>query len=214
VIEMKKVFAGISLFLILFVFVSTAAAQLPTLQVYFRSDYSWTEWSYTADCPPAGNEGVIDTLYFVAEGFDSWLAAIEFRIDYPPEIIWIVDMMDPGALTLGYTPFGIGMAWTLPFNAFEPAVIGSALIMWNCVCSGGGPCGAASAIICPDVYPSSGRMRALRWPDRAFIDAQPGGALICPYVCGGAQPALQLSCPQLPVLTQETTWGAIKTLYR
>jgi hypothetical protein len=110
------------------------------------------------------------------------------------------------ALALGNTWGGIAIAFTTPLNAFGPAVIMKVGVHWMC-----DNCGSANlnVLLCFDVFPSSGYVRAARRPDYEVIHATGGTAIICP-ACGQWG-----SCPDLlPVPVARGTWGGIKALCR
>ena len=197
---MRKILSGITVLLVLFILTPIVTAQAPYLQVYF--DQGLTE-TY-ANCPNSPPGSVIDTIYVVAHNFDAWLNGIEFRIDYPPQMMWLGDQFDPNALHIGNTNQGIGLAWTIPFNAFVPNVVLSAIVLWMC-----DNCDTPNMnqVVCFNVYPGSGYLRAVRWPDLELIYGQSGTAVICP-ACGAWRP-----CDQLPVPVERTTWGGIKAMY-
>jgi hypothetical protein len=206
---MKRTVIGLLVLLTLILAATAAHAQTPVLQIYY--DSGMTQWS--KDCPtsPPGTE--IANLYFVVHNFNSWISALEFRIDYPPRIVWLGDVIPHNTLSIGNTQNGIALAWPAPFDAFSAAVVAEARFVWMCdnCYSGSAPAGCAgvTSVICPVGYPSSGLIRAVRWPDQGLIHAAVGGAWICPLVCDGNP-----SCEQLPVPVEETTWGGIKAMYR
>jgi hypothetical protein len=197
---MRIALSGITLLLVLSALAPIVTAQTPYLQIYF--DQGLTEES--ANCPPAPVGTEIGTIYIVAHNFDAWLNAIEFRINYPPQMLWLGDQYGPNALNLGNTYEGIGLAWTIPFNAFVPNVIATAVFLWMC-----DDCASSNMnqVICFDVYPGSGYLRAVRWPDLELVYGQSGTAVICP-TCGSWVP-----CDQLPIPVERTTWGGVKALY-
>ncbi len=182
-------------------------AQPAYLQVYFDQDLTET---VAPSCPygPPGTE--VTELYIVAHGFDSWLSAIEFRLALPSELVWLGDVWGQSHLALGSSPTGIAVAFPLPVNAFAPVQVLTVVVLW--MCQGcdmiAENCATANTLVCVDVYPSSGRIRAVTWPDQRLIQATSGTAIICPTLCGGG------SCPELPVPVDETTWGRIKAQYR
>jgi hypothetical protein len=206
---MKKTVIGLTVLLSLILAATAGNAQTPRLQIFFDDDLTVAG----KNCPAAPIGTVLDSMFFVVQNFNGWLSALEFRIDYPDRIFWWTDRYPSNALTIGSSPNGVAIAWPHPFNAFGPAVVGMATFVWMCnSCMGGSSgagCAGVSSVICPVAYPSSGLIRAVRWPDQVLINAVAGGAAICPLACGGVP-----QCPELPVPVEETTWGQIKAMYR
>lgn len=192
----------------MFAAVSDGNAQPAYLQVYF--DEALTE-TVASSCPDGLPGTVVDKLHIVAHGFDAWLSAIEFRLALPSELVWLGDEWDPGHLALGSSPAGIAVAFPLPVSAHAPVKVLSVYVLWMCQGCGmmAADCAGVNTLVCVDVYPSSGHIRAVTWPDQRLIQATSGTAIICPTICGGAG-----SCPELPVPVEATTWGRIKAQYR
>lgn len=185
-------------------------AQTPYLQVYFDRDYTET-W---ADCPSAPSGTVVQELYVVANNFDFWISAIEFKMIYPAELYWLGDnvdvFLDRIELSLGNTPEGIAIAWPLPVDGSSPQLVCKVTTLWMCDGCGIPPegCAGLNSAICFDVFPSSGYVRAVRWPDEQIVYGTGFPAGICPTVCGS-----NYACPELPVPVESRTWGNIKALY-
>lgn len=172
---------------------SPARSETPYVQIYF--DRNWTQ--AFENCP---GTGVLDTLYIVANEFNAFIAGIEFSVDYPDELSWIADF-DTQPVTLGVTPTGFSTAWAIPQNGYSPFLVAKVLVMWVC-----DYCGNLDSPLCPNVHPTSGYVRAVRFPDYEFIYATVKPACICPvWGC---------TCPEIPVAVEKTTWGRIKGLYR
>jgi hypothetical protein len=180
---------------------ATARAQTPYLQVYFDPDLTFP----IANCPADPPGTVFGDIYIVAHDFGAWLNAIEFTVDYPPQLMWLNDIIAPGALAIGGTATGIAIAWPLPLNAFVPVVVAQSRFVW--MCDNCGPPNS-NVLVCIMGYPSSGAARATRWPDLKLIYAQSGTSVIC-GACGSWG-----QCASLPVPVREKTWGGIKALYR
>jgi hypothetical protein len=168
-----------------------ANAQIPNVQVYF--DYNLTETG--ANCPVAPPGTVLDSCYVVANNFNMWMNAIEYTIDYPPQILWVGDVFPTDRLTIGNSPSGVGVSWPLPGNAFGALVIQKIRFYWMCDnCDPQGPNADAPISVLP--YPLQSTVRAVRWPDLAIV---PGVGMT------------SLICATVPV--EETTWGGIKSMY-
>jgi len=165
-----------------------AEAQIPRVQIYFDSDFRQTN----AWCPGQPPGTVVETAYVVAENFDIWLSAIEYSIEYPMQVMFIADVIDPSLLHLGMSPDGIAIAFPTPGNAYQQLLVQKIIFLWMCD-------------VCPlhtayywrvGAYPGELLPRAVSWPNEDFVDAQGGTSVIC----GGS-----------PVET--STWGLIKAMY-
>ncbi len=194
---MARLGALIIALILSFGIVSSAESQVPHLQIYFNFDTT----GETASCPPDPSGTVIDSLYIVAEDFNAYISAIEYRVDYPPEILWLID--DTNGIDIGNSTSGIATAWPRPRNAFSPVIVNRVIFIW--MCQG---CSKCNIPLCANVHSDTGYLRAVRWPDLEFIYATTGAACIC--VCG---PPFCI-CPNPPVPTEATSWGKIKAIYR
>ncbi len=202
---MNRLLIGVFAVFLVLSAVPDGNAQPAYLQVYF--DEALTETG-APSCPSELPATVIGYLYIVAHGFNAYLRAIEFRIDYPSEILWLGDHVEPGHLSIGNSPAGIALAFPTPLDARSPVCILRVTILWLCQeCNDG-----LQILFCPNVHPSSGYLRAVRWPDFKFIHATAGTSIVClsclpelGYWC---------RCGDLPVPVAETTWGQIKVLYK
>ncbi len=205
---MNRLLIGVFAFLIVFAAVPDGNAQPACLQVYFDQDLTETVAPSCPDGPPGS---VVGELYIVAHGFDAWLSAIEFRLALPSELIWLGDVWDQSHLALGSSPTGIAIAFPLPVSAHAPVQVLKVIVLWMCQgCQiAVEDCASVNMLVCMDVYPSSGLMRAVTWPDQRLIQATSGTAIICPLAYGNNP-----TCPELPVPVDETTWGRIKAQYR
>jgi hypothetical protein len=182
--------------------VNSASLQAPHIQIYFDTPFTGTS---AKNCPYAPPMTRVDSFYVVAKNFDAYISAIEYSVDYPPEIYHLGDITD--GLAIGSSATGIAIAWPLPQNAFFPLVVAKALFVWDCQECWGNQGRVEDRPLCANVHPGSGYLRAIRWPDNAIIQASTGPACICPhyYYC---------PCPDLPVAVETTTWGQIKALYK
>jgi hypothetical protein len=198
---MKRMLLGILFPLALLFLVPNGTAQTPYLQVYFDENYVQTA-GYCSDQPM----GALDTLYVVAHNFDSWISAIEFKVRYPSQVTWIMDLVDPDRLRIGYSPAGIAISFPVPLSTHSPTLICRVLVVWMC-----DHCDSENAwsLICFEGYPSSGFLRAVTYPDLDVIYGTSGTAAICPLCC------FPRSCDDLPPIpVEQRTWGEIKALYR
>ncbi|NIM19173.1 MAG: hypothetical protein GTO51_02195 [Candidatus Latescibacteria bacterium] len=140
------------------------------------------------DCPPIPS--MIDSAYVYAKNFDMWLSAVEYKVDYPPQMIWLSEV-PTSDLTIGNTRDGIAQAWQYPQNAFTSLKLVKIVFAWNCT-----TCGTQDIPILVNVNPHTGGLTAIRWPDNAIIPGVGMVSLICATVS-----------------TDVTSWGKIKALY-
>jgi hypothetical protein len=182
---MKRVFVIVVALGILAIGAQVAnAQQVPYVMLYFDDFY--VEGS--KDC----SDGQVDSAFVVAKNFDLWLQAIEYKVDYPLQMIWISD--DVGtSLAIGSTPVGIAQSWPLPQNAYEPYRIAKVIFLWNCF----GGCVTTNVPVTIEPHPDTFKLRALRWPDLSEMTAIGMTSLVCATI---------------PV--EETSWGQIKALYK
>ena len=167
-----------------------ASAQVPNVSIYFDDTFLETG----KNCPVAPIGTMLDSVYVVANNFNMWMNAIEYKIEYPPQVLWLGDYFPPDRLTIGNsgTGDGVGVSWPLPANAFGPLVVQTSRFYWMCDnCDG---IFNTPWIVLP--YGTQATVRAVRWPDLLIVPAVGMTALICPTV---------------PV--EETTWGGIKAMY-
>ena len=196
---MKKALAGVLVAAIVGLSAAVAMAQVPFFQVYF-DDASNGSYSETqADCGEAGTS--VD-LYVVALNFNALMAAVEYRIAFPPGLLFQSDNLAPpdqgGMVSYGDSNNGLTVAWELPRNGFTPLLIStvSADFTGFCDCNTGGP---QPIVVGPYPYPQPKNNPAgVRWPDYVELPAVGMTSLLCPG----------------PVSTSESTWGGIKALYR
>jgi hypothetical protein len=185
---MKKV---ILVFAIVFTvaIAGSAFAQAPNITIYF--DENLTEAQ--ADCPPVGTPHFTEfaTLRIVANNFGMWLAAVEFKVDYPSQLSWLGDNYTSDTV-IGSSPVGVSLAWGIPLNAFDSVVMMTATCAWVC----DGCVGNENVAVDVVPNPNMGLLRALRWPDNASFNVVGMRSLICATV---------------PV--EDTTWGQVKALY-
>jgi hypothetical protein len=171
-------------------FATVSSAQTPNVSVYFDN----TLTQQAADCPAVTPGTVAQTVYVVAANFNMWMQAIEYQIVYPAALTFLGDAVDPATqLSIGSSPLGIGITWPLPANAFVPLVVQTANVLWMCDnCDG---FQNQQLVVIP--HPSSGLVRAIRWPDTQVVLGVGLTSLVCATI---------------PV--EETTWGGIKALYK
>lgn len=170
-------------------FASVSSAQTPHVVVYF--DNTMTQMDACCPVEPAGT--VAQELYVVANNFNMWVSGIEYLISYPSALMFLGDIIGDHQLKIGQSLTGIGVTWPLPANGFEPLLVQKASVLW--MCTAGDPIADQLLVVLP--FPSSGKVRAIRWPDQVEVLGVGLTSVVCPTV--------------IPV--EETTWGGIKALY-
>ena len=66
-------------------------AQVPEVQIFFEPRLNFT----SANCPNAPIGTFTQHVYVVANNFNMFISAIEYRIEYPSILIWLGDDIDP-----------------------------------------------------------------------------------------------------------------------
>jgi len=198
---MKRALAGVLVAAIVGFSAGGASADaVPYFQVYFDDASNGSYGETQAVC---GQVGMPVYLYVVARNFESWLAAIEYKIDFPPGLMYVGETLAPPSqgtiLSIGNSEVGLTVSTSLPRNGFgEPGVLISTIFaVWTgeCYCQAG----PQPIVVGPYPYPNpKTHPSGVRWPDLVEIPAVGMTSLLCPG----------------PVSTQESTWGGIKALYR
>ena len=157
---MKRQTCGLFFFAVIGLLTSIAVAGTPTVNIYF--DEALTVQSVDRLSPGQ------HTLYVVAENFDAYLTAIEYKIDYPAGMTWMRDV-DLPVVKIGATPDGIAQAWGTPIDAFAPVVIAKAVVRWE-------PANESRGVLAVKPHPKTGFIRATAAPDHRIIQAKGGSA--------------------------------------
>ncbi|MEJ2719629.1 MAG: hypothetical protein P8181_00630 [bacterium] len=171
-------------------FAAGSAAQTPTLTPFFTASGTWNVHCEYCDPYHPGPDYPL-TVYFILTGFDAYLSAIEFSVDYPYLVTWLNDEGMP-PVTFGSTPTGISMGWGVPQNALDPIIVLKADIIYHATCSHD----ELRIQVMP--HPVSGALQAVRFGDNALVELAGGAAKFC----------------SRSVPAEGETWGAIKALYR
>ena len=174
--------------------------QPPRILIYFNDGLTQ---DYKNQCPPDAPGTVIDSLYIVAEGFESPISQIEYSVHYDPHFFWITDLTVYGTVE-GNTATGIIQSWSTPQDASSQLLLSKVLVVWNCQV-----CFECDINVCVDSNPNTGYLKALRWPDMSPIFPESWAAIICPT---GVYPRLCPISPPVPV--EQMFWGTIKALYK
>ena len=192
---MKKALAVVLAMLLIGVCTGGALAQVPFIQAYFDADYNDTQ-------SPCKTPGSGSTLYVAALNFNELISAVDFKIQFPPALMYIGENVaedpegDPGDITIGNSLSGIAIAYNLPRNGYETMLLTRVFVEWtgDCDCLQGPQ--PLRVVGYDDVY--SPTPKAVKWPSGEQFDVVGMLSLICP---GG-------------VSTETTTWGGVKALYR
>jgi hypothetical protein len=169
-----------------------AQAQVPFMQVYFDADYNDTQ----SQCLLPGT---LSSLYLAALNLNMFYSALDFKISFPPALMWIGDSpnVDPiNDLVIGNSPAGMAIAYSLPKNGFQTQLLNTMAVLWtaNCNCALG-PQPMVVVGFEPLINPNP---TVVQWPATVQVPVVGMTSLICP----GA------------VSTSATTWGGVKALYR
>lgn len=183
---MKSALIGSVLILLLLSAVSIPAdaTAVPILELYF--DQALTR--QYADCPNEPVGSVLDTLYLVASGFDTPLEGIEYKIEFPPEILWLGDLELNNCLRLGTPDQGVSLAFFTPQDASGRVVIQEIVVLWLCE-----ECVTTNATIEFAPHPMTGSLRAVS-SDLVFRDVVGLPSYVCP-TCGLCNPETNTAAP-------------------
>ncbi len=192
---MKKALAGV---LVAAAFVGLLAgganAQVPFFQVYFDDAANGSYGETQSQCGAANSQA---SLYLVTLNFNMFVAAVEYRIAFPPGLLFMTDAyptVPGGTLNIGDSQSGNAVAYNLPRNGFDPMLVSTISGFWTGQCD----CAGDPQPLIVQAYPGQNVPRGVRWPDYAVVDAVGMTSLICPG----------------PVSTSESTWGGLKARYR
>lgn len=172
--------------LLVALFASFAAAQVPIVQVYLDSELL----TIHRDCPPFGTP---DTLYVAASNFIQPILDIEYRVETYGNFALLGDFFPNGSSGLGTSGTGIRVAFGGPIDASGTVLVQSIVGGWFC----NDDCGGGPLFITVQPHPESGKIQGTAWPDLTKIEATGGVNFLCGTV---------------PV--EPSTWGRIKALYR
>jgi hypothetical protein len=188
---MRKVLLVFSALLIISLGTSIVSAQTPNVQVFFDEYFGKT---HLDQCPVDPPGTVIGNAYVVASNFNVWISAIEYAIQYPPQLIFAGD--NTGGLDIGQSAAnglngGIATSWPFPINGYSPVLVNTVSFIFNCQL-----CFTQDIPIVVVNHEQTGFIRIATWPDNILVNGVGMKSLICPTV-----PA------------EDTTWGSIKALY-
>ncbi len=182
----KRVFGTGFVFLFLVLSIGVASAQTqPFIAVYFDQTFQ------TEAQDPCPGIGVLDTLYVELVNANVFVTGVEFAINYPPELSYLLDFDKQGTV-IGSTPTGFSMGWAIPQNGFGVAIdVCKVLVQWTC-----DGCATIDVELPVVQHPYTGFIGFTDFPNFDLFPAVGLTSLICPTVP-----------------TQDTTWGKVKSLY-
>ena len=167
-------------------------AQVPYVQPYFDELHTVTVLD---ECPtePLGR------LYIVAHNWGMFMSAIEYQINYAPQITFLGDFIDEDAiLSIGLSPTGIALAWKgAPGVAFTSLRLQEVSVAYTCEA-----CVDQNITVTVVKHPDSDPtmpghlVRALDFNQNEYWGVGMTAVI----------------CPTVPV--DETTWGGIKAQYK
>ena len=174
--------------LLLVVCVGSVSAQTGYIAAYYDNGFSIE----SANCP---GDSTISTMYIAAVNWNMYVNGVQFKVNYPSGIEWILDFGYGTDIVLGTTPTGMARSWSLPQNGYQPLLVCKVAFRWLC------PLGCGSI---PDQsvevvgHPLLGNtVAATRWPDNALIQGVGLTATACP----------------MTIPTENTTWGKLKAVF-
>lgn len=193
---MKKALAGVLAVALTGVFVGSAIAQVPNVQVYFDPNFTQTQAMCPATPPFAGPPV---ELYVVMNNWNMNVTGVDFSISYPPALVWLGDNLpDPlTSVSIGNSPTGIAVAYAncCAQNGFQAIEVLRPIVLWgNCDCNHG------PQPVVVGGYAPLGKTQpsAVRKEDFTEFSGVGMTSLICPG----------------PIATEQSTWGQVKALYR
>ncbi len=183
-------FLGIAL---VCVFVCSATAQVPNIQVYFDSEHSQTETA-------CGGAGTLTTLYVVMNNWNMNITGVDFSVSYPSSLIWLADILpDPStSVAIGQSTTGIAIAYAncCYLNGSVSQEVVQVLALWSPWCD----CRFGPMPVVVGGYTPLGKTQptAIRKEDFKQFSGIGMTSLTC-YV---------------PHAVEPSTWGQVKALYR
>ena len=175
---------------LMIVMVGAASAQIPFIAVYFDQWHSVEALPPPPCADPCPGVGVIDYLWVALANANTFVTGVDFKVDYPPEMIWMQDLGTQPAV-IGNTRDGLSMGWALPQNGWGAVPICTVKFMWNCDAC---PAPNIPVVVVPN--PTTSFLGYTDYPNYDTFSAVGLTALICACI-----PA------------EETTWGQVKALF-
>ena len=169
--------SGLVLLLVFAAFAPIQATAPAVVSVYF--DRALTK--HYADCPDAPPGTVLDTVFVAVDGLSAPLEGIEYRILFPPEVVWLAEIGSERGLRLGTSDNGISIAFFTPVEGPGPVIVQELLILW--LCDG---CETTNIPITVEAHPSTSALRGVT-SDLVFEDFIGYTSYVC-GTCLGCSP--------------------------
>ena len=141
--------------------------------------------------------------YVVGEGINCFLDAAEFSMTVPAGLVIMAYTVPQGSLTLGFPASGISITYWPPMDGWNPGynllcTLDFFYVGNQCWCPYGGTAMDLVLRIVP--HPDSHGILGSCWPENNLFNFTGLYSVACPsLLCMG---------------TEESSWGAIKSLYR
>lgn len=146
--------------------IAFSGANAQDINVYFDSNF--TQISKDCQGPMA-----LDTMYVVAENFNSYMLGFEYKLELPPSMI-VLGEINNAALKIGSSANGVSLAYSLPQNAFEPVLLATIFFFWNCE-----DCSVENQQFFVGPNPYTSFIGGARWPDNVLVPANGGYGYVC-----------------------------------
>jgi hypothetical protein len=200
---MKKALAGVLVASLLGLAATGAMAQTPYFQVYFDASF------HVLQIVQCGAPLETIDLYVVMHNFNTILSGANLSIDFPPALLYNGETYPAATLNLGNANSadpapGMGgelIGFGLPQNGFQPLLATTVHCYWSGICDCG-PQGTAQPVV----------VKGYKYGDPDIGSAAPEGVESETYNIIPAVGMTSLICG--PVSSKESTWGAVKALYR
>lgn len=173
-----------ALFLVLLM--PVAAIAEPAIGFYFDLDASVN--TLTDPVPMEATDG-----YIFAKGFDCYITAAEFMVQYPAALIWTGEEYT-SSISMGQTSTGVSLSWWPPMDGWNPGY--NLLATVHFVLTGDCAAMGSDLPIAVLPHPDTGLIQGAMWPDNVLFEAVGLAATICPSSIG----------------VEEESWGAIKSM--
>lgn len=152
----------------------TDTPAVPHFAVYF--DPALTQ--SVASCPFEPPGTVFDTLYVAADGFDTPLEGVEYKLTVPSELIWIADLDLGNGLQIGASVSGTSIAFFEPVDASGPVIVQAIVVLWLC-----NECSTFRDEVSLTPHPATGSISAVT-SDLGLTNVVGLPAVVCPLING------------------------------
>ena len=174
--------------LLLVLLMPIAAFAEPAIGFFFDLDASVSTLADPA--PMVAMDG-----YVFAKDFGCYITAAEFKVDYPPTLIWTGEEYT-SSLSMGQTTSGVSLSWWPPMDGWNPGY--NLLVTVHFILTGDCEAMGSDLPIAVSPHPATGLIQGAMWPDNVLFEAVGLNATICPSSIG----------------VEEESWGAIKSMLK